>query len=326
MKRKITVFALCALLFTLCGFVDAQQAKKIPRIGFLAPGSSSSDSPRVDPFRQGLRELGYTEGQNIVIELRFAEGKSERLPALVADLIQLKVDVIVLSGTPAAQVAKQATTMIPIVMGTSADPVGTGLVTSLARPGGNVTGLSTLGSDLSGKRLELLKEVVPGVSRIAVLSNPTNQSVPALLRETEVAAQSLGVQVQFLEARSPDELDKVFVAIKERPRALMVVPDPMLFAQRKRLSDLAGENRLPTIAEWEEFVGAGGLMSYGPSFRAMFRRAAVFVDKILKGTKPADLPVEQPTKFEFIINLKTAKQIGVTIPPNVLARADRVIK
>jgi putative tryptophan/tyrosine transport system substrate-binding protein len=326
MRNKVLYLALCALLLALSYRVEAQQPAKVPRIGFLAPGSPSSDSPRIDPFRQGLRELGYTEGQNIVIELRFAEGKSERLPALVAELIQLRVDAIVLSGTPAAQVAKRATTTIPIVMGTSADPVGTELVVSLARPGGNVTGLSTLGSDLSGKRLELLKEVVPGVSRIAVLSNPTNQSVPALLRETKIAAQSLGVQIQFLEARAPGDLNKVFVAIRGRPSALMVVPDPMLFAQRKRLSDLAGQNRLPTMAEWEEFVQAGGLMSYGPSFREMFRRAAVYVDKILKGRMPADLPVEQPTKFEFVINLKTAKQIGLTMPPNVLARADRVIR
>jgi putative tryptophan/tyrosine transport system substrate-binding protein len=325
-KTVNLLIALFAMLLPSPYLAEAQQPKRIPRIGFLAPGSPSSDSPRVDPFRQGLQELGYTEGQNIVIELRFAEGKSERLPALVAELIQLKVDVIVLSGTPAAQVAKRATTTIPIVMGTSADPVGTELVASLARPGGNVTGLSTLGSDLSGKRLELLKEVVPGVSRIAVLYNPTNQSVPALLKETKIAAQSLGVQVQFLEARAPNELNKVFVAIKERPSALMVVPDPMLFAQRKRLSDLAGENRLPTMAEWEEFVQAGGLMSYGPSFREMFRRAATYVDKILKGRTPADLPVEQPTKFEFVINLKTAKQIGLTIPQWVLMRADRVIK
>jgi len=325
MNKKI-VWPLTLLLLAAGTFTDAQQPKKVPRIGYLAPGSPASDSPRIDPFRQGLRELGYTEGQDIVIELRFAEGKSERLPAIVAELIQLKVDVIVLSGTPAARAAKQATSTIPIVMGTSADPVGTRLVASLARPGGNVTGLSTLGSDLSGKRLELLKEVVPGVSRIAVLSNPTNQSVPALLSETEIAAQSLGVQVQFLEARVPNELNKVFVAIKDRPSALMVVPDPMLFAQRKRLSDLAAESRLPTMAEWEEFVQAGGLMSYGPSFREMFRRAAVYVDKILKGRTPADLPVEQPTKFELMINLKTAKQIGLTIPPNVLARADKVIR
>jgi len=325
MNKKI-VWPLTLLLLAAGTFADAQQPKKVPRIGYLAPGSPASDSPRIDPFRQGLRELGYTEGQDIVIELRFAEGKSERLPALVAELIQLKVDVIVLSGTPAARAAKQATSTIPIVMGSSADPVGTRLVASLARPGGNVTGLSTLGSDLSGKRLELLKEVVPGVSRIAVLSNPTNQSVPALLSETEIAAQSLGVQIQFLEARVPNELNKVFVAIKDRPSALMVVPDPMLFAQRKRLSDLAAESRLPTMAEWEEFVQAGGLMSYGPSFREMFRRAAVYVDKILKGRTPADLPVEQPTKFELMINLKTAKQIGLTIPPNVLARADKVIR
>jgi ABC-type uncharacterized transport system substrate-binding protein len=325
MSKRIMVFVLF-LLFAPSFPTDAEQPKKLPRIGFLAPGSPSSDAPRIDPFRRGLQELGYTEGQNIVIELRFAEGKSERLPALVAELIQLKVDVIVLSGTPAAQVAKRATTTIPIVMGTSADPVGTELVASLARPGGNVTGLSTLGSDLSGKRLELLKEVVPGVSRIAVLSNPTNQSVPALLKETKMAAQSLGVQVQFLEARTPNDLDKVFAAAKGRASALIVVPDPMLFAQRKRLVGLAGENRLPTMAEWVEFPEAGGLISYGPSFSDMFRRAATFVDKILKGAKPADLPVEQPTKFEFVINLKTAKQIGLTIPPNVLARADRVIR
>src|SRR5262245_2595580 len=325
MNQKLS-WLLTFLVLATGALVEAQQPKKVPRIGYLAPGSPSSDSPRIDPFRQGLRELGYTEGQDIVIELRFAEGKSERLPALVAELIQLKVDVIVLSGTPAAQVAKQATITIPIVMGTSADPVGTGLVASLARPGGNVTGLSTLGSDLSGRRLELLKEVVPGVSRIAVLSNPTNQSVPALLSEAKVAAQSLGVQVQFLEAGAPNELHKVFVAIKDRPSALMVVPDPMLFAQRKQLSALAGESRLPTMAEWEEFVQVGGLMSYGPSFTALYRRAATYVDKILKGMKPADLPIEQPTKFELVINLKTAKQIGLTILPNMLARADKVIK
>jgi putative tryptophan/tyrosine transport system substrate-binding protein len=290
MNKKILVSVLTVVTLAFVHPAEAQQSKKIPRIGFLAPGSTASDSPRIDPFRRGLQELGYTEGQNIVIELRFAEGKSERLPALVAELIQLKVDVIVLSGTPAAQVAKRATTTIPIVMGTSADPVGTELVASLARPGGNVTGLSTLGSDLSGKRLELLKEVVPGVARIAVLSNPTNQSVPALLKETKIAAQSLGVQVQFLEARTPDEFNKVFVAIKERPSALMVVPDPMLFAQRKRLSDLAGENRLPTIAEWEEFVEAGGLMSYSASYTDLYRRAAVYVDKSSKAPSPPIFP------------------------------------
>jgi putative ABC transport system substrate-binding protein len=232
----------------------------------------------------------------------------------------------VLSGTPAAQAAKRATTTVPIVMGTSADPVGTGLVATLARPGGNITGLSTLGSDLAGKRLELLKEAVPEVSRIAVLSNPTNQSVPGLLKETEIAAQSLGVKAQFLQASTPNDVEKALVAATRRGSALLVVPDPMLFAQRKRITDFATENRLPTMAEWREFAEVGGLMSYGPSFSDMFRRAATYVDKILKGAKPADLPVEQPTKFELVINLKTAKQIGITIPLNVLARADKVIR
>src|SRR5215510_15365631 len=240
----------------------AQQRGKLPTIGFLGQSTRPAASEWVAAFVQRLHELGWFEGRTLAIEYRWAEGLDERYAELAAEFVRLKVDVIVTSGTPAVMAAQRATSTIPIIFATAGDPVGNNLVASLARPGGNVTGLSTLGADLAGKRLELLKEVVPGVSRIAVLSNPTNQSVPALLSETEIAAQSLGVQIQFLEARVPNELNKVFVAIKDRPSALMVMPDPMLFAQRKRLSDLAGESRLPTMAEWEEFVQAGGLMSY----------------------------------------------------------------
>jgi len=274
-----------------------------------------------------MRELGYVEGQNITLVFPSAEVTPERLPHLAAELVSLKVDVIVAAGTPAVQAAKEATKTIPIVTPITTEPLETGLVASLARPGGNITGLSYMSSDLSGKRLELLREVVPGVSRIAVLSNPSSATVPPMMRETEVAARALGVQLQRLEVHGPDDFERVFqAATKERAGALITLDDAFAFTQRTRIVKLATKNRLPAIYGFREFVEVGGLMSYAANLSDMYRRAATYVDKILKGTKPADLPVEQPMKFELVINLKTAEQIGLTIPPNVLVRADKVIK
>ncbi len=315
------------LLVGCVGMAEAQQPGKIPRIGYLVPRSALET--REEAFRQGLRDLGYVEGKNIIVEYRFAEGKSERLPELAAELVRLKVDVIVAPGTPLAQAAKTATRTIPIVFSAVADPIGTGLVTSLARPGGNITGLTPISADLSAKRLELLKETVPRVSRIAVLSTP-DYPLPVkaeTLKEMEAAARALGVQLQLLEVRGPNDFDSAFGAMsRERAGAFTVLPIPMFLAERRRIVDLAAKNRLPAIFHWSEYVEAGGLMSYGTDPVALFRRAATYVDKILKGAKPADLPVEQPMKFELIINLKAAKQIGLTIPLNVLARANKVIK
>jgi len=278
-------------------------------------------------LRQRLRELGYLEGQNIAFESRFAEGKTDRLPGLAAELVALKVDVIVTSGTPASLAAKQATRTIPIVMAQLADPVGAGLVASLGRPGGNVTGLTTQDADLSGKRLEMLLEVVPKVSRFAVLIDETSPGSMLIARGTQVAAQSLGVQLQSLGVRGPGELDRAFSAMKEaRAGALIVESSSLLFTSRTRLADLALKNRLPTMFAQREYAEAGGLMAYSADFSDLFRRTATFVDKILKGAKPADLPVEQPTKFDFVINLKTAKALGLTIPQSLLARADEVIQ
>jgi putative ABC transport system substrate-binding protein len=288
--------------------------------------------PRVRPastrFRQGLRELGWVEGQNTVIDYRYAEGRFDRLPGLAAELVRLKVDIIVAAPTPAAAAAKKATGTIPIVMIAVGDPVGLGLIASLARPGGNVTGLSfSVGPEILGKQLELLKETVPKLRRVAILSNPANPVQPGQIREVNVAARSLGVQLQFLEARGPNEFDGAFAAMaKERVGALLVLADSMLIAHRTRLADLAARSRLPAAYGTREDVEAGGLMSYGPSLRDLFRRGATFVDKILKGAKPADLPVEQPTKFELVINLKTAKALGLTIPPSLLGRADEIIQ
>jgi ABC-type uncharacterized transport system substrate-binding protein len=274
-----------------------------------------------------MRELGYVEGQNITLVFPSAEVTPERLPHLAAELVSLKVDVIVAAGTPAVQAAKEATKTIPIVTPITTEPLETGLVASLARPGGNITGLSYMSSDLSGKRLELLREVVPGVSRIAVLSNPSSATVPPMMRKTEVAARALGVQLQRLEVHGPDDFERVFqAATKERAGALITLDDAFAFTQRTRIVKLATKNRLPAIYGFREFVEVGGLMSYAANLSDMYRRAATYVDKILKGTKPADLPVEQPMKFELVINLKTAEQIGLTIPPNVLVRADKVIK
>ncbi|HEV8341445.1 MAG TPA: ABC transporter substrate-binding protein [Candidatus Binatia bacterium] len=327
MTRSIIVCLLPTVLLLTVSLSGAQQPGKIPRIGFLAPFSPGPDH-RVEAFRQGLRELGYVEGQNITIEYRWADGRFEQLPDLAADLVRLKVDVIVAAVTQASLAAKKATGAIPIVMVGVSDPVDSGLVASLARPGANITGTSSMTAEVVGKQLELLKETLPKVSRVAALWNPANSVFQALqLRETKVAAQALGLQLQILEARGPDEIDRAFAAMaREGTRALLVLADPVFYTHRKRIADLAAKRGLPAVSGTREFAEAGGLMAYGPSFPDMYRRAATYVDKILKGTKPADLPVEQPIKFELVINLKAAKQIGLTIPPNVLARADKVIK
>jgi ABC-type uncharacterized transport system substrate-binding protein len=309
--------------------VEAQQTASLPRIGFLAPASVSDPQvPRVlQAFRQGLREWGYVEGQNITIEFRSAEGQYDRLPGLAAELVRLKVNVIVAAGPLASQVAKQATKTIPIVMAAIADPVGAGFVASLARPGGNITGLSLMHSDLVAKQLELLKEVLPKVSRMAVLGNPANPNYAPMLRGAQDAARALGVRLQPLEARDPSEIDTVFAPLTtERAGALIVLGDTMFFGHRTRIADHAVRRRLPTAFGASEYAEAGGLLAYGPSLVDGYRRAATFVDKILKGAKPADLPVEQPTKFELVINLKTAKALGLTIPQSVLLRADQIIQ
>jgi putative ABC transport system substrate-binding protein len=317
----------CAVLFALCLPVWAQQPAKVPRIGYLGATSLSAMSARQEAFRQGLRELGYVEGKNIVIEWRFAEGKLDRLPALAAELVRLKVDVIVTSASTQTPVAKAATSKIPIVMAQDSDPVGSGFVASLARPGGNITGLSTLTPELSGKRLELLKEIVPRLSRVAVLGASNTPGNAQSLKEIELAAATFGVQLQYLDVLTPKDIETAFrTAPKGRAEAVLVLGGPVLFSQRKQLIGLAVKSRLPAMYARPEFVEDGGLMTYGPSLYDLHRRAATYVDKILKGAKPEDLPVEQPKKFEFIINLKAAKQIGLTIPPNVLVRADKVIR
>ena len=327
MKEKVFCTALAGLFLVLSFPVEAQQPTKIPRIGYLGGATASASSARLEPFRQGLRELGYIEGKDIVIEWRSAEGKPDRLPALVAELMRLKVDVIVTGGPSVTRAAKEATVTIPIVMTQDGDPVGTGFVASLARPGGNITGLSTLAPEISGKRLELLKEIVPRLVHVAVLGTSTNPGSSQQLRETKLAAEAFKVQLQYLDVPDPKDIEIAFrAASKGRTDAVLVLGGPVLNSQRTQVVDLAVKNRLPAMYGQQEFVEAGGLMTYGVSLPDLDKRAAVFVDKILKGRKPVDLPVEQPTKFELIINLKAAKQIGLTIPPNVLARADRVIK
>ena len=315
---------------------EAQQTGKVARIGFLEQGGSGStpgsgNSHRA--FRQQLRALGYVEGQNIVIEYRYAEGRAERLPDLAAELVSLKVDVIVSGGTLAPLAAKRATTTIPIVLAAAGDPVGTGLVPSLAKPGGNITGLSNLGAELSGKRLQLFKEIVPALSRVAILWNSANLVVALAMRETEAAARTLGLEVQSLEVRGPDDFENALLerkvlqaAISGGARALFVIEDPLLFRYLKRIADFAAGHRLPSMGLYRQFAEAGGLMTFGASLADLYRRAAIFVDKILKGAKPADLPVEQPTTFELVINLKTANALGLKILPSVLARADEVIE
>jgi putative ABC transport system substrate-binding protein len=327
MKNKITTLALSALFFALCSSAWAQQATKIPRIGYLTAQSPLSVAARVEAFRQGLRELGYVEGKNIIIEWRYAEGKLDRSPGLAAELIGLKVDVIVSGGPQTSRVAKKATATIPIVMGFDNDPVGNGFVSSLARPGGNITGLSSLAPEISGKQLELLKEIVPKLSRVAVFENSNEPANPQSVKEIELAAGVFGVQLQHVDVIGPKDIETAFrLATKGRAEAILSLNSPVLNSQRKEVADLAVKSRLPAIYGNGEHVEAGGLMYYGANTPELFRRAATYVDKILKGAKPRDLPVEQPKKFELIINLKAAKQIGLTIPPNVLARADRVIK
>ncbi len=305
---------------------DAQQAGRMARIGFLYHGSAPAAVPFLAAFLEGLRDLGHIEGRNFALESRFAEGNADRLPDLAAELVRVKVDAILTDGTPAAQAAKHATTTIPIVMASGGDPVGAGLVASLARPGGNVTGVTTLAGDLSAKRLQLLKEAVPKASRVALLQNPANPFSAIAVKETQAAARALRVQLQVLAVRGPTEFADAFAAMtKARAGALLVVPDHMLSDYGTMLADLAVRHRLPTMFGRRE-TEVGGLMAYGPDLLDLFRRAAVYVDKILKGVSPADLPVEEPRRLELVINLKTAKALGLTIPPSILIRADQVIQ
>jgi len=315
------------MLFALCGSATAQQAKKVARIGFLSASSLSVISARVEAFRQGLRELGYVEGKNIVIEWRWAEGKFDRLPDLAAELVRFKVEVIVTGGSTSTRAAKEVTTTIPIVMAQVNDPVGNGFVASLARPGGNTTGLSTLAPEISGKQLELLKEIVPKLFRVAVFGTSTRPGNAQALKETELAAGAYKVQLQYLDILGPKDIETAFREVhRGRADGVLVLGSPILETHRRQIVELAVTSQLPAIYPSSESVEDGGLVTYGVSIPDLYHRAATYVDKILKGAKPADLPVEQPTKFEFIINLKAAKQIGLTIPPNVLARADKVIK
>jgi putative ABC transport system substrate-binding protein len=329
MERRAFLGTMVGGLFAAPLAVEAQQAAKLYRIGFLSP-SSPSDVRRLrffEGFRNGLGELGYVEGQNITIESRWAAGKYDRLPGLAAELVRLKMDVIVTVAVPAIRAAREATSTIPIVMASVVDPVATGLVASLARPGGNITGLSNMAPQLVGKQLEMLKEVVPKASRAAVLWNPANLGNAPQLRAAEVAARTLGVRLQPVEARGPSEIDSAFAAMtKEGAGAVVVLVDVLFVDQRTRIANLAATHRLPAVYGTPEPVEAGGLMAYGPSFLYNYRRAAVYVDKILKGAKPADLPIEQPTKFELVVNLKTAKALGLTIPQSLLSRADEVIQ
>jgi putative ABC transport system substrate-binding protein len=329
MNKKIVFIAVAILFLVIVHRVEAQQPKKIPRVGYVSgSGDASNPGPLVEAFRQGLRDLGYIEGKNILVEYRYAAGKLDPIPSIVAELVQLNVDVIVAAALPAIRAAKQTTKTIPIVMVTTQDPVAAGIVDSLARPGGNITGLTRLTRELRGKRLELLKEVLPRVSRVGVLVDANITELAPAFEDYETAASALKIQLQSLGVRgsNPDFEGAFQAAAKARVSALITVNTSLFNRYPKRIADLAIKTRLPSMYEASDFVEAGGLMSYASNDAGNFKRAAVYVDKILKGTKPADLPVEQPTKFEFVINLKAAKQIGLTIPPNVLARADKVIR
>jgi putative tryptophan/tyrosine transport system substrate-binding protein len=328
MKKKITVLTLSAMFLALCFPVSAQQPTQVPRIGYLSTGSPSVSSTNLNAFRQGLRDLGYIEGKNIALEIRWAEGSAERVPDLALELVRLKIDVLLVGGgTATALRVKKVTNTVPVVFTLVSDPVGDGLVASLARPGGNLTGLSSVSEDLVGKRLELLKETIRKLSRVAVLLDPKDPANVDSFKEIEAVGKSLGVRLQALEVRRPDEIESaVRLATRAKAGGVLVLPTSLLVNQRKRIAELAINHRLPTMFATSQFMDAGGLMSYGPDHADLYRRAATYVDKILKGAKPADLPVERPMKFEFVINLKTAKQIGLTIPPNVLARADKVMK
>jgi ABC-type uncharacterized transport system substrate-binding protein len=316
---------LCALLFALCTSAPAQQPTKIPRLGYLAARSGPGLNDQA--FQHGLRELGYVEGQNILIERRWAGSNPDHLPSLAAELLRLNVEIIVTSGATSTRAAKKATATIPIVMAQDPDPIGNGFIASLAHPGGNVTGLSNVNRELSGKRLELLKEIVPRLSRIAVFGTTAFPGNAQALKEVEAAAVAFGVKLQYIDCLSSKDIETAFrAASKERADAVLVLPGPVFNSYQTKIADLAVKNRLPATYNSPEYVEGGGLMSYGASIPDSYRRAATYVDKILKGAKPADLPVEQPKKFELIINLRAAKQIGLIIPPNVLARADRVIR
>jgi ABC-type uncharacterized transport system substrate-binding protein len=329
-RRELLQGSLALAAFSLLSGCErlGQQAAKVPRIGFLAVGSREGRAFMIEGFLQGLREHGYVEGQNIVIEYRFSEDRNDRLPELAAELVKLKVALIVASGTPASFAAKQATSTIPIVMGgLAANPVETGLVASLARPGGNVTGMSLMSSQLSGKRLELLKEIVPGLERVAVFWNPPNPAYGPILKELETAAPTLGVKLQRLEVRVPGDLEGAFKAATRRRAGALIAPGDPLVANRPRMvADLALKYRLPTTMDLKEFVDAGGLLSLGPDIVDLYRRSATHVDKILKGANPADLPMEQPTKVDLFVNLKTARALGLTIPQSVLVQATKVIE
>ncbi len=327
-RHSVVYFALGATLFALAVSVHAQQPKRVFKIGYFTNDSLSVDLPRRNVFRESLRDLGYVEGQNLVIEYRIGEGHIEKLPELADELVGLKVDAIFAFTTAAVRVAQKTTKEIPIVFGASSDPVAMGFVASLARPGGNITGLAnTAGPEIFGKQLELLKETVPAVTRVAVLANPANGSSPEHVKETRAAARGMGVTLLVLEAKEPKDIDYAFAAMKkEHAGALTVLPDAMLVGERAKIAKLAAKHRMPAIYAITEHVEAGGLMAYAVNRLEIFRRAAVYMDKILKGAKPADLPVEQPTKFELVINLKASKQIGLSVPQRVLLKADRVIK
>jgi ABC-type uncharacterized transport system substrate-binding protein len=329
-KAAALSIVVAVILLAVAVIADAQQPKKVPRIGYLSASDPARESARSEAIRQALRELGYIEGQNIAIEYRYSKARVDRAPELAAELVRLKVDIIVVTGGDSwIRAAMNATKTIPIVMvGSGIDPVKAGLVESLARPGGNVTGITNISGELGGKRLELLKEAVPKVARVAVLYDPAIPSnVLEMKEDLPVAARALGLTIQPREVRDADGFEKVFAALtKQRPDGLYVSAGPLMNTNRKRIVGFALKSRLPSMYVRREFVDAGGLMSYGADLADSYRRVAYYVDKILKGAKPTDLPVEQPTKFELVINLKTAKQIGLTIPPNVLARADKVIK
>jgi putative ABC transport system substrate-binding protein len=307
--------------------VGAESAGTVHRIGFLGNSTAAHEAHLVGPFRDGLRDLGWAEGRNLVIEYRWAEGQYERFPALITELLAQKVELIVTAGTPASLAVKKATTSLPLVMVAVGDPVATGLVTSLARPGGSVTGLTSIADETEAKRLERLREVLPAISRVAVLSNPANQAALAVLTEMRTAAQAQRIQLEVLQVRTPDDLDAAFRAmVRERPGALLVMGDRLFTHNSQRIIDFATRQRLPVVPQHPELLEAGGLMSYGPSYPGMHRRAAYFVDRILKGAKPGDLPVERPTKFELVVNLRAAKALGLTVPPSVLQQADRVVE
>lgn len=321
----VATFTLSVLLTPLA--TEAQQSGRLPRVGYLGTSSASLEPELVKAFREGLRERGYVEGKDILIEYRWAEGNYQRFPDLVADLVKLKVDLILTAGTPGALAAKRATQTIPIVMAVTGDAVATGLVSSLARPGGNLTGLTTMVPDLEGKRLEILREVLPKLVAVVVLLNTSNPLTAIQWEQTKTSAKALGIQLQPIELQRPEDFKDAFARVaRQRPDAITMVADRFQLAHRMQIVDFVAKTRLPAMYPYREFVAAGGLMSYGPSYADLFRRSATYVDKILRGAKPRDLPIEQPTKFEFLVNLKTAKILGVPIPPSLLLRADHVFE